>query len=232
MKDKKRILVFAIIVVIFVLLIVVVNKVKKDAIKQKQSSMIYDTAPISSAYLNNDTSKLSDYQKKIYDKATEVLDMVITDGMTDCEKELAIHDYLIYNVTYDEDKLVEFNESDEDTKTPYGTLYNHRAICSGYTSSFQMFMDMLEIPCKTIVAKDAKDTDHMWNMVQLDGDWYYVDCTWDDPLPDTETSETHMYFNVTEKFMKENDHIWDKSDLPKAEATKYAYDNVVKKEEK
>lgn len=187
------------------------------------SAVVYDTKPISSAYLSGDTSGLSDFDRQIYDKAVQVLDMIITDDMSDYEKELAVHDYLIYNVSYDESQLNVFYQHDKDSENPFGTLINHKAICTGYASSFQMFMDMLGIPCKTVAAKDSDNTDHVWNMVELDGEWYYVDVTWDDPIHETENSEKHRYFNVTEEYMRKNKHCWNSRNLPRADSTKYSY---------
>ena len=47
-------------------------------------------------------------------------------------------------------------------------------------------MDYLEIPCTLVIGKgknsENKTENHAWNYVQLDGNWYAIDCTWDDPV--------------------------------------------------
>ena len=62
---------------------------------------------------------------------------------------------------------------------------------------------------------------HAWNMVRLDGEWYCVDVTWNDPV-DADSSDPqvgHRYFNVTSAFLRENDHQWQEAETPPATAT-------------
>jgi hypothetical protein len=58
-------------------------------------------------------------------------------------------------------------------------------------------------------------------MVSLDGIWYHVDVTWDDPVGG-DGSISHKYFNVSDADM-ELDHIWDEDNYPKAMGGAYAY---------
>jgi hypothetical protein len=63
-------------------------------------------------------------------------------------------------------------------------------------------------------------------MVRLDGEWYCVDVTWNDPIdaPRPPIPELHhWFFNVTSEFLKENDHQWDETAFPEATATRYAW---------
>ena len=232
MKKKTEIAVFAVVIVVATVISVLALKqyYSKD-IDKKTDVKAYDTTPISEAYKTGETSSLKQYDKAIYDKAVEVLDMIITDGMTDYEKELAVHDYLTNNVSYDQQYLNVFYGHDADSETPYGALVKNKAICTGYSTSFQMFMDMLDIPCKTVFGKTNNNSDHGWNMVKLEGDWYYVDVTWDDPIPETETSAMHKYLNATQKLLEDNRHIWDTTGLPKADSTKYWYKTMTETSE-
>lgn len=91
-----------------------------------------------------------------------------------CDKVAAVHDWLVRNVAYDEsDRLA--------SHTAYGLFANGTAVCEGYSQAFKLAMDELGVPC-TIVR--SEDMAHQWNMVCLDGTWYHVDVTWDDPTPD------------------------------------------------
>ena len=42
---------------------------------------------------------------------------------------------------------------------------------------------------------------HSWNIAELDGEWYHVDCTWDDPILDPVDTEfcRHYYFLVNDR---------------------------------
>jgi len=83
-------------------------------------------------------------------------------------------------------------------------------------------MDMLGIECLTVNGiYTATGEEHAWNMVRIDGEWYCVDTTWDDPIGGFQTNAMkHRYFNVTTEFMLETRHQWDESLTPIADAGK------------
>ena len=60
------------------------------------------------AYLSGDPSGLSELDKKIYDKAVEIIENIINEDMSLYEKELAIHDYIVLNTKYDAANLRDF----------------------------------------------------------------------------------------------------------------------------
>lgn len=149
----------------------------------------YDSTPISQAYFSGNTANLDNKQLEIYNKAVSTINDLITPDMNDYEKELAVHDYIVGCSSYDEAHLNALGIGLPNSDNPYGCLINGKAICSGYSTTFQLFMDMLEIPCKTIYATDFEGDDHSWNIVQIGGSWYYVD-VWDDTeLPDTDSTK-------------------------------------------
>ena len=95
------------------------------------------------------------------------------------EKIRMVHDYLVNNLEYD--------GSDESTAySIYGALVNKRAVCEGYAKAFKYVLDEMNIPC-ILVRGIAKNTEgesegHAWNYVKINGEWYAVDVTWDDPV--------------------------------------------------
>lgn len=213
------------------------SKVNADVSGEKESSAdssertdtktkkdMFDVEPIVNAYHSGDRSGLDDLQLQILDKASQVYADVVTDDMNDYEKELALHDYLIANCTYDSGALRAISRPSKNSDNPYGALINGEAICKGYTTTFSLFMGMAEIPCEIIHSTDTDGDEHAWNVVQLDGSPYYVDCTWDDPVPDFDGRLiTHTYFNVSKEFMK-NQHVLKDSD-PETPSNRYSYFN-------
>lgn len=190
---------------------------------------VYDHDAVYEAYKSGDPSTLTGKNRVVYYICSSVLDSLRFDGMTDYDMELAVHDWIIGHAEYDVNFIGDYDNAPEDDSTPYGLLTNGSAICRGYTSTFQLFMDMAGIECISVngSAHSEAPEPHAWNMVRLDGEWYFVDVTWDDPVAlGTEpisVAVAHKYFNVTGEFMRETDHIWDKSETPEAAATKYCW---------
>ena len=95
-----------------------------------------------------------------------------------------IHDYLIKNVTYDE----EYEEGDVVTTSnkATGALVDKIALCSGYTDTFALFMDKLGIRNFKVSTDN-----HVWNVIYFNDQWLHVDVTWDD---DETNNKTAYYF--------------------------------------
>lgn len=198
------------------------NSENENENKNENESEIYDVAPIAEAYRNNDPSGLDADQLAIFGKASQVIEECITDDMDDYEKELALHDWLIYNCTYDKGALRAIERPGKHASDPYGALIDGEAICMGYTTTFKLFMDMVDIPCNIIHSKDTDGDEHAWNTVQLGGNWYYVDTTWDDPVPDRDSRlPRHTYFNITREEIAERHILPD--DAPQTDSTDELY---------
>ncbi|MCL2166535.1 MAG: hypothetical protein FWH49_04520, partial [Clostridiales bacterium] len=183
---------------------------------------VYDPASILAAWTGGDSSALSEKNRTILDICTEIIAGLITADMDAYDKELAIHDWIIEWADYDSESLSNAPDAkpDPDNDNPYGLLVGKRAVCMGYTTTFQLFMDMLNIECITVRGA-ATSGEHAWNMVRLDGEWYCVDLTWDDPSRAAQSDAVkHQYFNVTSDFMRRSRHFWDENEVPEATAGK------------
>lgn len=184
----------------------------------------YDSEAVLKAWSSGDDSSLSDVNRRILDAAKDVIRQEIRDDMTDYEKELAIHDWITGWSSFD---YHVFGRSSSDgfapgSDTPYGVLIDRSAMCHGYSSTFQLFMDMLDIECMTVFGiPGGNGVEHSWNMVKLDDEWYCVDAAWDDPIGG---SPCHTYFNVTSQYLRDSGiHRWEEGSVPEATATDYAY---------
>lgn len=186
---------------------------------------VYDHDVVLQAWKSGDSSALSETNLSILNAAKDVIDKEINDDMSDYEKELAIHDWITDWSSFD---YGVFDRSsggfEEGSDTPYGVLIAREAMCHGYSATFQLFMDMLDIECITVFGTpDSNGIEHSWNMVKLDGEWYCVDAAWDDPIGGT---PGHSYFNVTSQYLRDRGiHHWDESAVPEAEGTAYSYGN-------
>lgn len=191
----------------------------------KAVSEDYDADAVLHAWKTGDSTALSDKNRKILDAAAHVIEETIDDAMSDYDKELAIHDWIIDWAHYD----TEVNNRAADARpnpendNPYGLLIDREAVCYGYCSTFQLFMDMLDIECLTVQGATYRKTNaHAWNMVRLGADWYCVDITWNDPtLEEGAAWNHHMFFNVTSSYLKRYKHFWDEEAVPEATGRKF-----------
>lgn len=92
------------------------------------------------------------------------------------------HDWIVQNTVYASQVAdLPSMEGYEYAFNLDGVFLNGSAVCEGYTKAFKALCDRAGIPCR-IVFGVADGENHGWNYVQLDGGWYLVDCTWDDPV--------------------------------------------------
>lgn len=181
---------------------------------------VYDDTAVVEAYKKKDPSGLTDSKDKyIYDRLVKAVDEIITDGMSDYEKEKAVYDYIFYGSQFDDESLspVDFGEDEDMSHTPYGFFHDHNTICVGNATTFKLFMDVLGINCEII--HSTEEGEHAWNIVELDGDWYHVDVTFDGG------SNVPLYsnFNVTDQVKEAVGYPWDIEDFHECTATKYNY---------
>lgn len=174
------------------------------------------------AWEERSPEKLSGQELEVYNAASRVLADVIDDSMSDYEKELELHDYLMDNVQYD-DRVFDhdYSEVERYSATPYGALVKGRAICYGFSSTYELLMNMAGIDCLRVDGT-AESTDqlHSWNVVCLDGDWYCVDIAWD-----RNAKDRHKYFNRTSGEYASWNRKWDREAMPEATGGRYAYDS-------
>lgn len=155
-------------------------------------------------------------------KVKKILAKTIKDSMSDFQKELAIHDYLVKNCKYSE---VLTHSRTSNIYDSYGAIVEHKAVCDGYAQALQLLFACAGITSKYISGTANSSTgsiDHAWNLVQLGTDWYHLDATWNDPVPDRGKLITHAYFNVPDKFIA-GSHVWDNEKYPKATSKKMNY---------
>lgn len=150
---------------------------------------------------------------------TDAADAVIADipeNASNYEKALAVHDYITGNTTYD--KNTEYAHS------PYGCLVEHTACCEGYSKAFLLLMNRLHIPAG-LCSGQTNGNGHMWNYIYLDGKYYWVDVTWDDPIsasPDKDLSN-HAFCFVNDDLLLKTHTPDPKQIIPKCSSMDMNY---------
>ena len=189
------------------------GETQEDDVAIMDEYWIRSTLPISDAYKSGDDSKLDSKEKETLAMASAVLDELVTEDMTDYEKELAIYEWMTRELSYDTGVLQVIPNTQADCDNPYGVLKYHNAVCVGYATTFRLFMQMLDIPCMVVHATELY---HSWDLVQLDGEWYHVDIYSD------QNSGNYANFNMNDEMCSQG-HEWDRDFFPAAEGTEYNY---------
>ena len=153
----------------------------------------------------------------VNDSIGQLVDSVQDQNMSDIDKVKFVNDYIVQNTSY----------SDQTNGSPhsaYTALAERKAVCQGYALLTQQMLTALGVESLYVVGY-ADGVGHAWNLVKLEGQWYHLDTTWNDPLPDRGKSVRYDYFLVTDSQLAK-DHTWERADYPQANSTKYAYMQV------
>jgi len=130
---------------------------------------------------------------------------IITPGMNNHEKVKAIHDWVVLQLKYD---------TSYRKYTAFEGLQSGSAVCQGYSLLTYRMLKEAGINNKIVEGtarpEGGSSQSHAWNLVQLDGRWYHLDTTWDDPSPDQAGVISTGYYLRTDKQMRE-DHSWTKT---------------------
>lgn len=131
-------------------------------------------------------------------KVDETLARIITPGMNDHEKVKVIHDWIVTHVEYDQSLSY---------YTAYEAISLGRAVCQGYSLLGYRMLEKAGLD--VLIAEGSVNTgEHAWNMVKLDGIWYHLDITWDDPVGgEADAPIRYNYYLLTDEELR-RDHTW------------------------
>ncbi|MCD7819604.1 MAG: hypothetical protein LUH07_11225 [Lachnospiraceae bacterium] len=144
----------------------------------------------------------------------------IDTGISEYETIRQIHDKLIALVNYNDpviSQISTLSNGQDLAHTAYGALVAdssgiaNYAVCDGYTLAFEYLLQQCGIEAVFIGGNAGTSEEdaggHAWNIVKMDGEWYEVDCTWDDAgsLEDDLTPGTLQYDYIMEAL---NDEIY------------------------
>lgn len=205
-----------------------VNSNTNTNTSQNQSS---DTSKKSKRPAWWDNENLTEVQKVAKDFGNNY----ITDDMTDFEKEMEIIQYMVQNITYDYDNFLEETVPGTSYGTTGALLYG-TAVCAGYTDTFTLLADACGLETMEVSGEGngvGGWGGHAWNKIKLDGEWYHVDVTWEDPIMNGDPENGYGYGNLRNEYINitdskmAKDHRWTAKE-PACKATKYGRSAVSK----
>ena len=157
------------------------------------------------------THIMSAAERKEADKKIDnILSTIIKPYMTDHEKVKAVHDYIVLNGKYDT-SYVYYSD--------YDLLTEGKSVCNGYAILTYNMLNKLDIPVKFVFGTSNSQS-HVWNMVKLGQNWFHLDTTWNDPVPDRENITSYNYYMLTDDEISK-DHVIETGQGLPASKTKY-----------
>ncbi len=150
-------------------------------------------------YWEVDPEIIASMQSEIDKKVAHVLGQA--EGKSDYDKLKVFHDYISLNN--------DFVKEEGLNQTIYGGFVSGQIQCEGYAKTMQYLCDLSGIESTVIVGTNEAGDSHAWNVVKVDGKWYNLDTTWDDPIL-TEVDSTNVryrYFLVPDSWIHNKSHF-------------------------
>ncbi len=158
---------------------------------------------------------VADYSQELQvnQRVGEILSTLITADMNPEEKEKEIHDWIVANVEYD---------TNQAERSAYSALFLGKTVCQGYALLTYKMLDQVGVPARIV---NSSAMNHAWNMVNLCGNWYHLDATWDDPVPDVPGRILYTYYNLSDSEIAQgsNPHYGWLDDVPDAPEAPLSY---------
>lgn len=142
--------------------------------------------------------------------AASIAPGIIDENADFVEKLRQIHDYIILNCKYDYENYKN-GTIPRKSYTAYGVFAEGTAVCQGYSAAFSLLCAEAGIKTVSVVGTSPNGENHCWNMVYIGGKTYYIDPTFDDPVPDVEGSTKYEYFMLGAEEMRAKGYFWDEN---------------------
>ena len=130
-------------------------------------------------YLADEFSSIESVNNAINEVEIAKKGVILKTGNDQIENLKIVHDYLIETIEYD-------STTGRNVYNIYGSLIDKKSVCEGYARTYKSILDEIGIEC-VIVCGNGRNSlgeteSHAWNYVKIDGNWYAIDVTWDDPV--------------------------------------------------
>lgn len=168
--------------------------------KTVYATIHYNSAGLVIKHYKDGTPITDSKAKELYDKVNSILSSVIKSGMSDYDKALALHDYLCKNVVYSNDDV---------GATAYGAIVKGKAACQGYAEATGLLYTLAGLENVIVRAtNDSTRATHGYVKVKVDGNWYCVDTTADDPVGNSNPAPRHDFFMVSDEIVEQRYTPW------------------------
>lgn len=161
-------------------------------------SLVYRSSDrILYAVRNNDFDSLNTEELEVYEKAVALVEQAKRESKDDFRLEMWFHDWLYDNVEYDTPTFEVVTTNIDEVYRQHsvlGVFIDGKADCQGYAAAFELLTRLAGFECRTI-GGTANSGPHAWNMIKLDGLWYFVDTTFDDPLNNDIDGRSYVWLN-------------------------------------
>lgn len=160
-------------------------------------------------YLTN-----AEQEKYVDAQVAAIVANVPKETMSDFDKVKFVNDYIVKNTEYSTESIISPHSA-------CAVIKEGKGVCQGYALLALKMLQAFGVETQYVVG-EVYTGGHAWNLVKVDGEWYHLDTTWNDPVPDRGNVVRYQYFLVNDTTMK-LDHSWDSSAYPKATNKKYAF---------
>lgn len=154
------------------------------------ANMYYTTTKTSDGLvLTLKLENIDDGYVQRYQSLKKIVENVVSqsEGMTELEKTILAHDYVVSHCSYYKGELLYY--------TAGSALVDGKALCTGYARAMALLLKEMNVECEVI---GSNEMPHAWVKVKIDGQWYHADPTWDDTRSAVKGKVSHTYLLRTD----------------------------------
>lgn len=146
----------------------------------------------------------------------------IREDMNAEQRVKTIHDYIINNSRYSLGFYRKVNQLS--VHSGYTLVKEKAGVCEAYAILFQKLALASDVNSRFVfgdIGSPDDDIYHLWNMVNIDGKWYHIDVTNDEPFDEEDEAKAntappiYRFYLKSDRFMSQT-HAWEKENYPKA----------------
>ncbi len=133
----------------------------------------------------------------------KVAQIISQSGTIEKDKIKYFYDWIVENTEY---------EKTNDSQNMLSVFLNGKSVCAGYSRAFQYLCQKAGIYCIYVPGTTKENEPHAWNLVRINGNYYWVDVTWGDPIfAETDIQKTNYNYLLVSDSEFLNNHTIEKT---------------------